>query len=84
MLESATPDYGTIRLGFCAYVCKSCRSIVLVGVVPAGWSSSAIPRCPATDQNHNICAGTMDQLDTKSVGNVLKSLTYSEVQDGGL
>lgn len=61
-------------LGWCGYRCRSCMSVILVGVVPVGWGSIAIPTCPATNRDHYACEGKLDEMDGDTLHQVLSAL----------
>ncbi len=68
-------------MGWAGFICQSCGSYVLVGILPVGWSSIAIPTCPAANLTSYACEGRLQEMDTDSLSEVFETLT-PEVNNG--
>lgn len=62
------------KMGWSGYICRSCTSVVLVGVAPLGQGSMAIPVCPALTPTYHTCEGLLNQLGSGALSDLLKAL----------
>lgn len=68
-------------MGWSGFACKACHSIVLVGVAPSGWSSIAIPTCPAVNTDHFTCQGTLVEIPASVLNTMLEPLATVGIID---